>query len=58
MAMQKPKYYQDLELVVKRITADQYSRFEEIKSENEHLISDLEKISYIEKVGPDTNSQT
>jgi hypothetical protein len=56
MAMQKPKYHKDLELVVKKITDNQYSRFDEMKSENEKFIKNLEQVTFVEKVGPDTNS--
>lgn len=56
MAMKKPKYFKDLELVVKKITDNQYSSFKEMKNENQQIISGLKKVSFIEKTGPDNNS--
>jgi len=53
MAMNKPKYHLDLELVVKRITDDQYSNFDKMQAENESLMSELSEVQYIEKVGPE-----
>lgn len=55
MAMEKPKYHKDLELVVKKITDNQYSRFNKIEQENESLLSGVDNISFIEKVGPESS---
>jgi hypothetical protein len=41
MAMHKPKYHEDLELVVKRITEDQLLAIDEVKMENETILKKL-----------------
>lgn len=49
MAMEKPKYHEDLELIVKKITQNQHLKFEQVKEENKNLIKDLELVNFIEK---------
>lgn len=52
LAMQKPKYHKDLELLSKRILDEQYKKFEEVVAENQSILSTLSEVSYIEKTGP------
>jgi hypothetical protein len=53
MAMHKPKYLKDLELVVKKIKDNQHSHFVEIKRENEEMLSPINDVRYVEKSGPE-----
>lgn len=52
LAMKKPKYRADLELIVKKMSDDQYKQFDTIKKENDGLLKNLKHFVYIEKTGP------
>ncbi len=54
MAMKKPKYHKDLELVVDRITELQYKQFNEVKLENATMLETLSNVEFIEKTGPES----
>lgn len=56
MAMEKPKYHKDLELVVKKIADNQYSNFDLVKQENDDLLASVSNVSFIEKVGPENSN--
>jgi hypothetical protein len=53
LAMKKPKYFADLELVVKKITTEQSQQFDSIKKENQELLKSLDRFEYVEKKGPE-----
>ncbi len=58
LTMQEPKYSKDLELVVKKITANQSSRFEEMKQQNQKMIAGLSNIKFIKKIGPEITDES
>lgn len=52
LAMKKPKYHADLEMIVNKITDEKHAEFNRIKSENEELLKTLDNFEFVEKSGP------
>ena len=52
MVMHKPKYLNDLKLVVKKIQEIEGEKYQQIKKENQEIVSTLSELEYLDKVGP------
>lgn len=53
LAMKKEKYFKDSMLLVESILKDQFANYEIEAKQNKQLLEGINKISYIEKLGPE-----
>jgi len=51
LAMGEEKYLNDLMLIVKKIYSNQSEKFEQIKLENQSILSKVSNVNYVEKIG-------
>ena len=51
VAMEEEKYLNDLKLIVKKIYSNQSAKSEQIKLENQSILSKVGDVKYIEKIG-------
>jgi len=51
VAMKEEKYFNDLKLIVKKIQLNQLEKFEQMKSENQSILSKVSNVQYVEKIG-------
>jgi len=52
LAMEQEKYLKDTQLIAAKISKDQYEKFDQEKSKVAELLSGVENVTYLEKVGP------